>query len=115
MISGGTFLNFILDQLADLEDLSFRKTYGGVKFFYKDLEFGLIQEGKFKLQSEVACDGKDVEGLEVKVRDGKPLYTVTVPEEVLSNKNQFTSWVKKLLDFRTQQNKGNLRPIACGC
>lgn len=114
MRRGGTFLNYVLDQLADLEEVQFRKTFNGVKFFYKELEFAQIQGGEFKLQSDKACDSKEVDNLEVVVKNGKPTYLVTVPDEILSNKEQLNQWVRQLLDFRLfgkhQDNVG-----ACMC
>lgn len=100
MRSGGAFLNYILDQLGDLDGLSFQRTLNGIRFFHQETEFGMIQGGKFKLQTTKTCQSSECPTAQVIIRpDGRPTYTVEVPEKVLSNKGKLLNWVRKLLDL----------------
>ncbi len=92
----GNLLNFILDQLSDLEGITFRKTFKGIQFLREEIVFARIQGGKFKLQAQTACTSHP--DLEVEIQEnGQPVFLCEVPEPVLEDKQQLQKWIGKIL------------------
>ena len=96
-LSGGNFLNYILDQLSDLENFTFKKMIGGVGFYRDNLMFGAISGGKFRLKSAHKCDGESI-----KAPTSNPysmyqlreeLYCI-VPTNVLKDKILLLQWAE---------------------
>lgn len=99
MQKGGAYLNYILDQLSDLEGLTFQKTVNGIRFFAKETEFGAIQGGKFKLKSGQACPLRSAKEQQVIIQpNGVPIYTIEVPETTLADRSEMVNWVKKIVE-----------------
>ncbi len=96
MKKGGNLLNFILNQMSELEGITFQKTIEGIRFKRDDITFGRIQGGQFKLQTDKACaSNPDIE-VEIQ-KNGQPLYLFSVPDPVLEDKNRLHNWIKKIL------------------
>lgn len=95
---GTNYLHFVLDQLADLENISFKKMYGGIAFFLDGLMFGAITGGKFRLKAASTCSGKpgmgelSVPNIDTEEEVGKYFE---VPGEVLRDKGRLKKWVEK--------------------
>lgn len=98
MKKGGNLLNFILNQISDLEGITFQKTMEGIRFKKEEVTFARIQEGRFKLQATQACDNKPEVEVEIQ-RNGQPVYLCTVPDPVLEDKSQLHAWIKKILSI----------------
>lgn len=95
-IPKGNYLHFVLDQLAEVENLSFKKAFGGVAFYLDGHMVGAITGGKFRLKAVGNCSEKgdssklttpNIEGEE---KIGKYFE---VPEAVLLDKNRLKRWV----------------------
>lgn len=96
MRSGGNLLNFILNQLSDLEGITFRKTFDGIQFLSGDVIFGRIRAGKFILQASSTCGANP--NIEVEIqKNGREVYLCEVPEPVLEDKNKLQKVIKKIL------------------
>ncbi len=101
MKRGGNLLNFILDQLSDIEGVTFRKSFGGIQFLRNDVIFGRIQGGKFKLQAESTCGSSTNPDVEVEIQqNGQPIYLCEVPEPILEDKSQLQQWIMKILSIK---------------
>lgn len=102
MKKGGNLLNFILDQISELEGITFQKTMEGIRFKREDVTFGRIQGGQFKLQAGKTCGSNPEVEVEIQ-KNGRPVYLCTVPEAVLEDKTQLQAWIKKIL-YRKGEN-----------
>lgn len=96
MKRGGNLLNYILDQISDLEGVTFRKSYKGIHFNMDDVTFGRIQGGKFKLQASSSCGSNPDVEVEIQ-KNGQPLYLCEVPEPVLEDKNRLKEWIQRII------------------
>ncbi|MCO6479310.1 MAG: TfoX/Sxy family protein [Phaeodactylibacter sp.] len=91
------YLNYILDQLSELENFTFRKMIGGVGFFRDELMFGAIIGGKLRFWAPKACAEKH----------GATSYFLTewakqsceVPESVAGNKTVLKSWAERSISL----------------
>lgn len=97
MKKGGNLLNFILDQISEIEGITFKKTFQGIHFIRDDVTFGRIQGGKFKLQADSSCGSNPDIEVEIQ-KNGKPVYLCVVPEKVLEDKTQLQNWINKVLN-----------------
>lgn len=94
-------LNYILNQLSDLEDFTFRKMFGGIGFYKEGLLFGAITGGKFRLKY-AGCSGEQSYEEDCKsstnstfIPDGETFCEV--PDKVLANKPLLLKWVEMAL------------------
>lgn len=103
----GNYLHFVLDQLADVENLSFKKRFGGVAFYLDGLMVGAITGGKFRLKAASTCTGScDSNKLSVPNIQGSDDVGkyFEVPTDVLQDKIRLKNWVH--VAYRAaQQNK----------
>ena len=97
LFTKGNFLNFILDQLSEVENFTFKKFFGGIDFYKEGYQFGTIRGGKFLLQIDPACNyvppprphyGEDMASF-----DGSQFFEV--PNEILANKSVLSQWVER--------------------
>jgi len=97
------YLNYILDQFSDLENITFRKMIGGIGFFYEDLMFGAIIGGKLRFQAPASC--ADKQGTASFILDEWARQSREVPESVIENKILLKGWAEKaiLLMQRAQE------------
>ena len=88
-------LNFILDQLGGLEDISHKKMFGGIGFFHQDKMFGMIGMGKFRLkvndETKIRYEAQGMEAFHSK-KKGKGMPYYEVPADVLENKSTLQEW-----------------------
>lgn len=98
MTTSGNYLHFVLDQLSDLEDFTFKKMFGGIGFFKNGKMFGTIVKGAFRLKTD-ATTQKDFEAKGIKPDESSQNSVAIsfweVPTEVLHDKNQLKIWVEK--------------------
>lgn len=99
MKRGGNLLNFILDQISELEGITFQKTIEGIRFKRDEVTFGRIQGGQFKLQASKSCGSNPAVEVEIQ-KNGQPVYLCTVPEPVLEDKTRLQAWIKKILNLK---------------
>ena len=92
------YLNFILDQLSELEDFTFKKMFGGVGFFKDGKMFAGIMGGKFCLkadettQADFEAYGMEPYGNKSK---GKGMPYWEVPAEILEDKSKLKTWAER--------------------
>lgn len=80
MASSNEFKNFILDQLNELKDITYRKMMGEFIIYYKDIIVGGIYDDRFLIKETIK--NKDFMLLEVKPYiSAKPMYLVENLEE----------------------------------
>jgi hypothetical protein len=96
MRKGGNLLNFILNQISDLEGVTFQKTIEVIRFKKEEVTFARIQGGQFKLQATQSCGSNPEVEVDIQ-KNGQPVYLCTVPEPVLEDKSQLHAWIKKVL------------------
>ena len=98
MSRGENYLNFILNQLSEFENFTFKKMLGGVGFFKEGLMFATITGGKFRLVVS-NCAPKDCEddisNTSYYQLDLQGEKYCAVPSEVLNNKSLLSEWVEK--------------------
>ena len=87
--TGGNFLNYMLDQLSELENFTFKKIFGGIDFYRDGYQFGTIRRGKFLLQADPACSQMSPSrphfGEDKDTFDDTQFFEV--PEEIIANKS----------------------------
>lgn len=91
-------LNFILDQLIDVEGLTVKKDFGAISFHLQDHLIGAIIGGKFRLRlpgcTRSLCG--DIHSISIfdRITQNDSFFR-EVPEEVLENKEELTNWVAR--------------------
>ena len=92
----GNYLHFVLDQLAEVENLSFKKRFGGVAFYLDGLMVGAITGGKFRLKAASTytgdCDSSKLSVPNIESKEDIGNY-FEVPTDVLQDKNRLKRWV----------------------
>lgn len=99
-----SYLNFIEDQLQGINDLSFKKMFGGIGVFQNGKMFGLINSKDvfhLKADDELANEfiemGSEKMGSKGKSKSGMPYYSIN--EKLLENKDLLLSYVQKSIDL----------------
>ena len=98
MSHGENYLNYILNQLSEFENFTFKKMLGGVGFFKEGLMFATITGGKFRLvianclPKECDEDFGATSYYQLDLQGGR---YCAVPSEVLNNKRLLKEWVEK--------------------
>ena len=99
---GENYLNFILNQLSDLEHITFKKVLGGVGFYREGQLFANISGGRFRLVMPPDCKSAKCPEAEVSASpspysqlDLQGAQFCAVPNEVLHNKPLLLEWVEK--------------------
>lgn len=87
------YLNYILDQLSELENFTFRKMVGGIGFFRDELMFGAIIGGKLRFRAPAACAEKN--GAASYAFEDWARESCEVPEAVVENKTMLKSWAER--------------------
>ena len=87
------YLNYILDQLSELENFTFRKMIGGIGFFRDELMFGAIIGGKLRFRAPAACAEKH--GAVSYLLNEWAKQSCEVPEGVIENKVVLKSWAER--------------------
>ncbi|MEN0002505.1 MAG: TfoX/Sxy family protein [Bacteroidota bacterium] len=93
----GNFLNFLLDQLADIDQLSFKKMLGGIGFYRDGLLFGVISGGKLRLRlvgKKEQCEHTTNGEIEISTHGSDDTPYCAVPEDVLHDKSTLLEWAQ---------------------
>lgn len=92
------YLNFVLDQLSEIQNFTFKKMFGGVGFFREGKMFGAIMGGTFRLkaddQTKTDFEAHGMEAYHNKGK-GKGMPYWEVPAEIMEDKDQLKVWVEK--------------------
>ena len=102
------FLEFVLDQLSDLGDVSARKMFGGAGIYCAGKMFGLIANDVAYLKTD-DCNRSDYEE-----RDSSPFKPwehkkmtmpyYEVPPEVLEDSEELVEWAGRSLSIVLKKN-----------
>ena len=91
-------LNFILDQLSGIPEISHKRMFGGIGFFHQDRMFGMIGGGIFRLKvNESNTADYKTRGMTpfTMGSQGKELPYWEVPLDVLEDRSLLTEWAMK--------------------
>ena len=89
------YLNFILDQLSELDGITIRKMTGGVGFYKDSFLFGSILGGKFRLRSANCMTNDRCEGERGKYYFHQEMAFCAVPDKALNDKIILQNLVEK--------------------
>ncbi|MCB0548312.1 MAG: TfoX/Sxy family protein [Phaeodactylibacter sp.] len=87
------YLNYILGQLSELDNFTFRKMIGGIGFFRDELMFGAIIGGKLRFRASAACAEQC--GTTSYLFDEWARQSCEVPENVIEDKAVLKSWAER--------------------
>ena len=80
MASSKEFRDFILEQLRELEDISFRPMMGEFMLYYNGILFGGIYDDRFLIKETYSNKGYGLKK-EIPYEHGRPMYMVENLEE----------------------------------
>ena len=92
------FKDFVLDQLADLRDLTCRAMFGGHGLRYRETFFGIIHKGRlyFKVSPATVTLYQDQGMKPFKPNAKQTLKSYyEVPLDVIEDAEQLTDWAKQ--------------------
>ena len=98
------YLNYVLTQLSDIDNVTLKKMFGGIGFFRDGFLFGTISGGKFRLKAPAECSPCPQEELS----QFAPVFSQNfceVPEEVLEDKVQLKFWAEKAVEAARKNPK----------
>ena len=91
------FLDYVNDQLSDLDNIVTKKMFGGVGFFREGIMFGMIGDGRFRLRVDDENRGDyeayDMGPLLSKAK-GKSMPYYEVPMAVLEDRDVLKKWAE---------------------
>lgn len=109
------YLDYVLEQLSEVEDFSYKKMFGGIGFFRGDAMWGAIMGEKDSLRLKVddanraAFEGVGSSPFSMEMK-GKTIVMPywDVPEHVISDKSKLADWVVAAMEVaeRTKKKKG---------
>lgn len=94
-------MNYILDQMQDLDGITIQKQMGGVRFFRNGQIFGAISGGRFRLR-RASCEKAAPTGTNTtpasktlaETQGLDPSQWCAVPEAVISDTSLFTKIIR---------------------
>jgi len=95
------YLNYILELLEPLENISSKNMFGGAGIYYRDRMFGLIAYEEFYLKTDKTTVAEFEEaGAEPFIferKDGKNIAMsyYKLPEEYFDDQDEFLGWAQK--------------------
>ena len=104
------YLEYVLGQLSEVPDFTYKKMFGGIGFFRGDAMWGAImsENDHFRLkvdsnrQAEYEEAGMEPFYME-KMQRSMPYWTV--PQAVLADKTQLAAWVEAAAEAAVQGKK----------
>jgi len=95
------YLNYILDQMQELDGITIQKQMGGVRFFRNGQVFGAISGGRFRLR-RASCEKAPLNDINTtpvakpvaETKGLDPSHWCAVPEAVISNTPLFTKIIR---------------------
>lgn len=107
-----TYLNQVLDQLAEVEDFTHKKMFGGIGFFRDGAMWGAImgEHDTFRLKVDAENQAPYEEAgsspFEMEMRgQTRSMPYWTVPEHVFADKKLLAEWVEIAADAAVQAKK----------
>ena len=102
-------IQYIVDQLSEFGDVSFKKMFGGVGFFHRGLMFALIGHGDFYLKVSDANRG-DFEETGMGSFCPYPhkeevMQYYRVPPDVLEDRSLLAHWARKAYEVALESRK----------
>jgi DNA transformation protein len=93
------YLDYILKQLSEVHDVTYKKMFGGIGFFRGDAMWGAImnEHDSFRLKVDENDQAPYEEaGMEpfLMEKAGRTMPYWTVPKEVIEDKQKLTEWVE---------------------
>ncbi len=94
------FVQYVLEQLAGLEQISSRRMFGGVGLYHQERFFGIIARDTlyFKVNESNRAD-YEARGMQrFRPFDDKPLWSMTyyeVPADTLEDADECVKWARK--------------------
>ncbi len=106
------YLDYLLEQLPEVEDFTYKKMFGGIGFFRNDAMWGAIMSDgdTFRLKvdeaNQAAFEAVGSSPFEMEMR-GKP-HTMpywTVPEHIVADKSKLAEWVEGAVEVAVRSKK----------
>lgn len=103
------YIQHIVDQLSDFGEVTFKKMFGGVGFFYRGLMFALIGRGNFYLKAD-ETNRKDFEDAGMGPFRPYPgrediMQYYQVPPDVLEDRSALAQWAHKAYEVALRNRK----------
>jgi DNA transformation protein len=103
------FLNFLLDQLSVIEDVTHKKMFGGVGFFKEGKMFAGIFAGTFAMKvndsNRADYEAKGMgQALADKKAKGKGMPYYEVPVEIIEDQSLLKNWAEKSIAIALKKN-----------
>jgi len=103
------FIQYILDQLDSLEDVRYKKMFGGVGIYSRDHFFALIENDtlRFKVDDSNRQDYEERQMEPFRPFPGKKqtMNYYQVPIEIVENKEELRDWAHKAIDVARQKKR----------
>lgn len=103
-------LEYSLEQLSDIKEMTHKKMFGGIGFFKEGKMFASIMNGKFclkvndEIKSEFEAYGMEKPfAKDSKGGRGMPYYEV--PPAILEDKEKMTSWAMRSWEIAMKKKK----------
>lgn len=102
------FLQFVKDQLGGIEDITFKRMFGGVGIFQAGLMFAKIGGNTLRLKVDASNQQQYIDkGMKPyyseKKKKGMPYWEV--PPEILENAEAFTQWAHQSIEIARKSAK----------
>lgn len=95
---GNNYFNFILDQLADFEGLTFKKMFGAISFYIDEVMVGAVIGGRFRLRmpecTEQVCGEIHSARYFKEIMQDDTLFC-EVPDDVIAHRGKLKEWVQR--------------------
>lgn len=103
-----TYLNYILDQLSELDGIDTKRMFGGVGFFKDGVMFGKIGSDVFRLKVDETNEQKFISaGMKPfehpSKKKGMPYWEV--PVDVIESKSTLLVWAKESYEIAIKLKK----------
>jgi len=109
------YLAWILEQLADLEQLSSRRMFGGIGLYSRELFFGLIDDDTlfFKTDASNAGEYQSRNMPRFMPPANRPLGPMgyhQVPAEIIEDAESLVAWARKSISVALASHAAKARP-----
>ena len=103
------YIQYIVDQLSDFGEVTFKKMFGGVGFFHQGLMFALIGHGDFylKVNDTNKKDFEDAGMGPFRPYPGREeiMQYYQVPADVLEDRSALAQWTEKAFKIALKSSK----------
>jgi DNA transformation protein len=108
---GDSYLQFVLDQLRSLEDVSCRSMFGGYGLYLAEDFFGIVYDGRLYFKTDETTREKYRDrGMGPFAPNEKQILMTyyEVPEEIVEDDEQLVSWAREA-SARKRKGKSPVR------